>query len=174
MTSVRTQVVQSLADKEYRDEYVSEHIAQGVAFQIRAMRRDRGWSQAQLGNSIGMAQEYVSKVENPDYGKYTLATLKRMAAAFDVALTVRFVPFSQLVDWTTRISPADLAVPSFGADAGLLSGTYGLGSSTRPTILNGSATPLGIIPASPDDGLLHFPTYRIGRDTTPTYKKAGA
>jgi transcriptional regulator with XRE-family HTH domain len=48
-----------------------------------------------------MNQNSVSRLENPEYGKPTLTTLKRLAAAFDVALVVRFVPFSKLVNWVS-------------------------------------------------------------------------
>ncbi len=61
-------------------------------------------------------------MEDPDYGSYTLSTLRRVASALDVALVVRFVPFSQLVDYTTNVSPADLHVVSFDADEQLRTG----------------------------------------------------
>jgi transcriptional regulator with XRE-family HTH domain len=103
----------SLEDKEYRDLFVAEHIAAGLAFQIRAMREARGWSQAELGRRVGMRQETICLLENPSYGRFTLRTLKRLASAFDVALTVRFAPFDELAARTTNLSPEDLAVPAF-------------------------------------------------------------
>jgi len=118
-TSARQQVVTSLADKAYRDAWVEEDINQGVAFQIRAMREQRQWTQRQLGELTGQAQTTISQLEDPDYGGYTLKTLKRLASAFDVGLLARFVPFSELVDRTVRLSPEHLAVPSFADDRGL-------------------------------------------------------
>src|SRR5215204_4920633 len=93
----RQQIAASLQDKEYRDAFVAEHIDSGLAFQIRATRESRGWSQQELAQRAGMAQETISRLENPDYGKYTLTTLKRLAATFDMALVVRFAPFSELL-----------------------------------------------------------------------------
>lgn len=119
MTTPRQSQIESLSDKEYRDIYVSEAISSGIAFQIREMRKQRAWNQAELGQKAEMAQESISKLENPDYGKFTLSTLKRLASAFDVALIVRFAPFSQLVDWATDLGPEDLAVPAFENDQGL-------------------------------------------------------
>lgn len=121
-TSVRReQVVHSLADKEYRDAFVEAEIDTGLAYQIRGMREARGWSQGDLGERVpgGMHQGVVSKLEDPDYGRHTLSTLKRLASAFDVALVVRFVPFSQLVDWFDELPPERLVVPSFDNDSGL-------------------------------------------------------
>lgn len=121
MTSTRRQqIVASLCDPEYRRAFVDEEISTGLAFQIRAMREGRGWSQQELGSRAEaggpIAQETICKFENPDYGRYSLTSLKRLAAAFDVALMVRFVPFSRLVDLTAWPSPGDLNVPSFAED----------------------------------------------------------
>ena len=115
----REQIVASFADKEYRDEFVAENIASDLAFQIRATRADRGWTQQDLALRTGIAQATLSRLENPDYRRYTLSTLKRLASALDVALAVRFAPFSELADWAASLSAEDLAVPSFANDPGL-------------------------------------------------------
>ncbi|MGI8553939.1 MAG: helix-turn-helix transcriptional regulator [Dehalococcoidia bacterium] len=115
----REQLVESLRDKEYRDLSVAEHISTGLAFQIRAMREARGWTQEDLARRAGMQQERISILENPDAARPTLATLKRIASAFDVALEVRLVSFSDLVDWTANLSGADLVAPSFDDDTRL-------------------------------------------------------
>lgn len=113
----REQQMEALADKEYRDLYVAEHIRTGIAFQIRAMREDRGWTQSELGQRAqGMAQETISQLEDPDYGRLTLRTLRRLASALDVAVIVRFAPFSDLVDWIVNLTPQHLAPPSFDAE----------------------------------------------------------
>lgn len=117
--SSREQIVRVLHDKEYRDLYVSENIDNGIAFQIRATRESRGWTQKDLGDRVGMAQTRICTLEDPDYGSYTLATLKKLASAFDVALVVKFVPYSQLVDAVDNISDSDLVVSSFSDDTAI-------------------------------------------------------
>lgn len=112
----REQFVRSLANREYRHAFVAEHIATSLAFQIRALRESRGWTQEGLAQLTGKAQGAISQLEVPNYGRYSLSTLKRLAAAFDVALTVRFTPFSELVDWIANLSPRQLAPKSFDAD----------------------------------------------------------
>jgi len=47
----------------------------------------------------GTSQNAISRLESTTYGKATLTTLKKLAAVYDVGLIVRFVPFSQLVNW---------------------------------------------------------------------------
>jgi transcriptional regulator with XRE-family HTH domain len=108
--------VAGLRDKESRDIFVEEEIKTGVPFQIRALRKDRGWSQRELAAQIGMTQEGVSRLENPNYGKFTFTTLLRLASAFDVGLMVRFAPFSELVDWVVNLDSDDMAVPDFDHD----------------------------------------------------------
>lgn len=114
MTSVRyKQTVERLSNKEHRDAFVSSWIDMLLAKQIRATREDRGWTQAELGERSGNAQETISSFERTNYGKYTLRSLKRLASAFDVALIVRLVPFSDLVRWTANLAPESLAPKSF-------------------------------------------------------------
>jgi transcriptional regulator with XRE-family HTH domain len=106
--------------KESRRRLVSSNIDKGIAFQIRATRTARKWSQSDLALESAMTQNNVSRLESPDYGKHTLSSLKRLADAFDVALVVRFVPFSQYVDWLSGtphldggLSPEALAPVQF-------------------------------------------------------------
>jgi transcriptional regulator with XRE-family HTH domain len=109
-------VREDLADKEFRHAYAARHITTGIAYQIRALREQRGWSQAELGRQAGKPQSVISRLESPDYGKLSVQTLLELAAAFDVALMVRFVSFSDLLERTRDLSPEALAVPSFGEE----------------------------------------------------------
>jgi len=61
------------------------------------MRESKGWTQAQLAKAAGMKQSRISVLENPDYETMNLLTLRRLARAFDVALSIKFVPFSELL-----------------------------------------------------------------------------
>lgn len=106
------QVWSSLQDEEYRREY-SADVGTGLAFQIKLLREKNGWTQEHVAQLTGKQQETISQWENPNYGSYTLSSLKSLAAAFDVALLVRFAPFSELVEWNTGLTPQRLAPPSF-------------------------------------------------------------
>lgn len=77
-------------------------------------------TQAALARESGMTPNNLSRLESPDYGKQTISSLKRIAEALDVALVVRFVPFSQYINWLSStqfldegLRPEALAVPSF-------------------------------------------------------------
>ena len=107
-----------------RRQFAESHLAKTLAHQVRAMRDTEQWSQQELAKKLGTTQNVVYRLESSDYGRQTLTTLKKVAAEFDVALVVRFVPFSELVDWvsgTPRVSRGldcnALAAPSFQAEA---------------------------------------------------------
>lgn len=102
-----------LKSKGYRDAFVKEGITTGLAFQIRALREHKGWTQADLGKKMGKPQNVVSRLEDPEYGNYTMKTLLALASAFDVALTVKFVSFGTLLDALKNVSAESLAVLSF-------------------------------------------------------------
>ncbi len=117
----RERVVERLGRRAFRDAYVSEHIKSGVSFQIRANRTKRNLTQAQLGQLSNMKQGAICRLENPDHGLPNLQTLLRVASALDVALIVRFVAFSDLLNWT--LGTDSLEVPSFKDDRDLLGQT---------------------------------------------------
>ncbi len=118
-----------LRDKEYRDGFVEGHVRTGLAYQIRALREARNWSQEELGKRLGTSQSVVARLENPDYGKFSLTTLLKLASTFDVALDVRFTGFGELLETTRDLSPAALNAPSFDDDKGL--GVYVISAGGR-------------------------------------------
>ncbi len=106
-----------LRDKSYRDEFVSAQIDFALSIQIRTLRDKRGWSQKDLGDKIGLPQSGVSRLESPGHA-FSVATLKKIASAFDVALVVRLAPFSELAEWSLDLSQETHLVPSFLEDSG--------------------------------------------------------
>ena len=101
-----------VSNKEYRDTFVSSNIDVGIAFQIRALRRQRNYTQKKLAEISGMKQKRISALENPS-NPPNLSTLKKLANAFDVGLIVRFIPISELLEWTLSLSPDFFEVASF-------------------------------------------------------------
>lgn len=105
---------------EARTEFIESQISQQIAAQIRSMRRSENLSQPQLAQKIGTSQNQIHRLEQARTSKPKLSTLKRLAAAFDVALVVRFVPFTQYAAWVSGtpyvdkgLSTAALYVPSY-------------------------------------------------------------
>lgn len=96
----------------FRDAYVFEHLKTGIAYQIRAMRDEREWLQSDLGERAKKPRTVITRLEDPNYGQFSLQTLREIAAAFDVALLVKFVPFSRLLEEYDDVSPRALIAPS--------------------------------------------------------------
>lgn len=113
-TSVRQQLLESFRDRNYRCAFVQERVRSSIALQIRALREQRNrMTQTQLGEKLGMAQTWVSKLENPEYGKLTVATLLRLAEAFDTDLEIKFRPFSETLGSLPKQGPEYFRVASF-------------------------------------------------------------
>lgn len=85
-----------MTNKGYREAFLESHISNTIAAQIYHMREDRNWTQGDLAAKAGMLQPAVSRLER-SVGSTSLSTLRKIAAACDVGLVVRFVPHSQLV-----------------------------------------------------------------------------
>ncbi len=145
--SERDELLKSFRDKRRRHHLAGVSIKRGLAEQIREMRSDRGWTQSDLARATNKAQATISQLENPDYGSYTIRTLERLGEAFDVALIVRFAPFSELATWVANLSPQDLAVQDYEHDSGLLPISGGIpsgnenGYSGHPGLSNTAKNP---------------------------------
>lgn len=100
------------SDKEYRDGFVSNTIDDSLAVQIFSMRERRGWTQEELAERYGTRQSGVCRWEGGE-APQSLKVLKRLAATFDVALVVKFVPFSEFL---RSDGPVDKHVASFHHD----------------------------------------------------------
>ena len=101
-----------LNNRDFRDAYVYEHLKTGIAFQLRAMRDEREWTQAKVGKLAGKPRNVITRIEDPNYGQFSLQTLREIASAFNVALLVKFVSFSRLLDEYDDVTPQALIAPS--------------------------------------------------------------
>jgi transcriptional regulator with XRE-family HTH domain len=115
ITSRKTRLIEKLQNKDYRDSYISSNIDVGVAFQIRALRKQRKYTQKKLAEITRMKQGRISVLENPS-NTPSISTLKKIANALDVGLIVRFVPISNLVEWQLNLSRKSLDASSFNED----------------------------------------------------------
>jgi transcriptional regulator with XRE-family HTH domain len=117
-TNPKLTLLNELENLEYREGFVEAHAQDTVAFQIRQLRKARGWEQKDLAEQLGnqKLQPMISRYENPDYGRYSITTLLELAKAFDVALVVRFAPHSELVEWDWNSNASTLSPPSYAQD----------------------------------------------------------
>jgi transcriptional regulator with XRE-family HTH domain len=107
--------------KRYRESFAASVVKRMIPLQIRVLRREHDWSQAQLAKESNLTQGAISRAEDPDYGNLTINTLVRIASGFDCAFIGRFVSFSDLGRWYTALEDERaLKVPSFGEDIGFI------------------------------------------------------
>ena len=90
--------------KEYREHFACAFLKRSVPFQIKTLRKKHCGSQAILAERSGVTQGVVSRAEDQDYGNLTLNTIGRIAGGLDVAFIGRFVPFSDLVNFSLTMS----------------------------------------------------------------------
>jgi transcriptional regulator with XRE-family HTH domain len=113
-TLTKKKLLDDLKDKETRDIFVEEHVTAGIPFQLHALREKLGLTQTELARRAGMAQERISKLEDPNYEFIPkINTLLKLASVFDVPLIVRFGSWKELFGWETELSPEKLAPATF-------------------------------------------------------------
>lgn len=113
--NTNSSLITEMREKAYRDAYVGSQIRMTLPLQIRGLRKSLGdeWTQHKLAARAGMAQPRISELETPGERRLTIETLLRIASAFDVALQVRFLRFSELIDWSEGLDIENFAVPPF-------------------------------------------------------------
>jgi DNA-binding XRE family transcriptional regulator/predicted RNase H-like HicB family nuclease len=60
-----------------------------LALQFRSMRNENGWSQTELAKRVGVSQQQIAKLEDPDANP-TIETIMKVAQAFNMNLFVAF------------------------------------------------------------------------------------
>lgn len=104
-------------DSDFRRAYADSFLDSRIALQIKANRRARGWTQEKLAKRSGEKfQSQISDLEKVHNESWTIKTLKSLAAAFDLALIVKFASFGEALEDFAAMSPADLAKPPFEQD----------------------------------------------------------
>lgn len=111
--NINSSLINEMMDKEYRDAYVQSQIRTRLPFQLRALRKSMQLSQAELAKAAEMAQARISDLERPTGKLPKLDTLCRIASALDVAVEVRFVPFSELIEASENFDPDNVSIKTF-------------------------------------------------------------
>lgn len=90
-------LVEKLRNKGYRDAFVEAHINVSIAAQIQTIRAAQGMTQKELAEKAGMKPARISVLEDPNYNMHSISTLRRLAAALDMGLLVKFVSVEELL-----------------------------------------------------------------------------
>jgi DNA-binding XRE family transcriptional regulator len=63
-----------------------------IARRIYKLRTDAGLSQAELAKLVGTSRTVITRLEDDDYEGHSLSMLRRIAAAVNKRVEIRFVP----------------------------------------------------------------------------------
>lgn len=83
-----------------------------IARMVYELREEAGITQARLAKLIGTTPSVISRLEDSEYQGHSLTMLKRIAAAVDKRVEIRFVPRKRkLENALSLLSPSRSAAP---------------------------------------------------------------
>lgn len=108
------------SNREYRHAFAESRLRESVAAQVYFIRESRKLTQGELAARVGTKQPAISRIERGD-AALTATSLEAIARAFDVALSIKFVPFSEIAEEVIA-GRIEAYVPEFSDDvpAGLV------------------------------------------------------
>lgn len=102
-------------DPSLKEEIAKANRAIDISIQVYTLRKERKLTQSQLAELIGVSQPNVARLENADYGSYTLQTLEKIASALSAYLSISLKPKEESTitfsasGFLTMISPVFVA-----------------------------------------------------------------
>lgn len=73
-----------------------------IAQQIYDLRTAAGLTQRELAARVGTTASVICRLEDADYHRYSLAMFRRIAAALNSRVTVRFWPMAEIHPTTAK------------------------------------------------------------------------
>jgi transcriptional regulator with XRE-family HTH domain len=146
MSARRTRMLTELRDPVYRESYAEHHLNSVLATQIRTVREQRGLTQERLAKKIEKHQAAISRIENVNYARWNVRTLKKVANALGCWLDIRLESWGKLVEAVDQYSTENLRRERF-EDAPCFGGAWPrvllqnpCGGSSRNCCLGSSGT----------------------------------
>ena len=107
-----------IKDRASREAYIGAKLKVLIPSQIRALRlRSNTPRQEDLANAAAMKQSRISAMETPGTVNFNLETLVRIASALKVGLIVKFVSFSEMLEWENGFSQDEFNPVTIDNDA---------------------------------------------------------
>jgi transcriptional regulator with XRE-family HTH domain len=150
----REELVEQLTNnKKFRNAFTLEYVKNSISSQLRVLREQRKWTQADLGRATGKPRNVITRLENPNNNIPSLATMLEMAWGCETALLVKIVPFSQLLEEYEAASPKIFLAAGIADEKEQLRLTKWVNSENKPRKRRKRKR----IEATPDSPLVHPP-----------------
>lgn len=131
MNERKHRLISELRDREYRETYAEQHVNSMLAAQISTIREQRGLTQAKLAEAIHKQQPAISRIENVNYARWNVGTLRQVANALGCWLNIRFESWGHLVDEADSYTAESLRLNLIGDDP-VFFGSEAQGYVTEP------------------------------------------
>jgi len=95
-------------EPDFAEGYAESFLNTWIAAQIKVLRLQRDMTQERLAALLATSQTVVSRIENVNYSAWNIGTLKKLARAFDVRLTVSFEEYGSLPEEVESFSESVL------------------------------------------------------------------
>jgi transcriptional regulator with XRE-family HTH domain len=109
-----------IADRDFRADYIRAKLDVLIPSQLRALRMRENKTQPELAQMADMKQSRISAMETPGLVNFNRETLVRMAATHSVGIVIKFVPFSEMLEWENSYSQDAFSVPQLADDTNFL------------------------------------------------------
>ena len=117
MSDFKIQLAHEFAEsEEYRQSYAESFGREYLATQFQVIRTQRGLTQEALGKLIESSQPRVSKYEDPDYGRWRIETVRRIAAKLGCWVKISLESYGTLLHEAEHFNAAILMRSSFADD----------------------------------------------------------
>jgi len=116
MNNVKEFLANELRTKEARVQYAADLLSARLALQVKTLRMQQELTQEALGKLAGLYQSQVSAMEQISCSSWKVSTLQKLASAFDLALSVKFVSFGKFLDEAVQLDRNALEEPKFADD----------------------------------------------------------
>jgi transcriptional regulator with XRE-family HTH domain len=104
MKSISDNLRQQFKDPEIAEGYAESFLDSYIATQIKVLREQHNLSQRELAEKIGTKQGAISRIEDVNYSKWNVTTLKKLARVFHLRLKVSFETYGTLIDEVEHFS----------------------------------------------------------------------
>ncbi len=98
MADINESLRRDLLQPEFSEGYAEAFQDAYTATQIKVLREQNNWTQAQLAERLETTQTAISRIESVNYSAWNISTLKKLARAFRVRLKVSFETYGSLID----------------------------------------------------------------------------